>query len=180
MKKVRERLPMLLGVLIMVSMLVLPITHNTPAEATDITVTAAPSYIEFSSTPVDWGLNNLTGSGLIDENTTYYANPLGDTTTPSATVVDGECYFDWSNNSSVNISITVNCGSFAGGDADMSNSNSGSNGATTYGAYAWYSGMTYASAVIVQSSGSDPLYNTTCNEKSIFSEHDACEYGDYR
>ena len=129
-------------------------------QATDITVTATPSYISFSSAPTTWTLNGITGSSKIDVNTTYYANPLGDTTQPSSTVADGECQFTWTNDSSVNIEVTVNCGSFTGGDADMTNSNSGSNGATNYGAYSWYSGMTYANKKIVKSSGSDVLYTT--------------------
>lgn len=133
----------------------------TPALATDITITGSPSFLEFGSSPTAWTLNGITGSGKIDENTTYYANPLGDTTQPSATVADGECQFTWSNNSSVNIEITVNCGSFTGGDADMTNSNTGSNDATTYGGYSWYSGMTYSGKKVVQSSGSDVLYTTS-------------------
>lgn len=130
-------------------------------QATDITLMANPSYISFSSAPTTWVMNNITGSGLIDEDTVYYANPLGDTTAPSSTVVDGECYFTWTNDSSVNIDITVNCGDFTGGDANMTNSNTGSNGATSYGAYSWYSGMTYSAKVVVKSSGSDTLYTTT-------------------
>lgn len=135
----------------------------TPALATDITITGSPSFLEFGSSPTAWTLNGITGSGKIDENTTYYANPLGDTTQPSATVADGECQFTWSNNSSVNIEITVNCGSFTGGDADMTNSNLGTNNATHYGAKAYYSGLAGypGSAVIVQSSGSDVLYTTS-------------------
>lgn len=134
----------------------------TITQGTDITVTANPSYISFSSTPTAWTLNNATGSGTgqVATNTKYYANPSGETSAPSATVVDGECFFTWVNDSSVNIAITVNCGSFTGGSADMTNGNSGSNGATSYGAYSWYSGMTYSGKVIVKSSGSDILYTT--------------------
>lgn len=128
--------------------------------ATDITVTASPSFISFSSAPTTWTLNGITGGGKIDENTTYYANPLGDTTAPSSTVVDGECQFTWTNDSTVNIDITVDCNSFTGGDATMTNSDTGSNGATTYGSYSWYSGMTYSSKVVVKSSSSDTLYTT--------------------
>lgn len=148
---------LIVGLLLVVAVLVIP----SSALATDITITADPSFIEFGSSPTTWTLNGITGGGKIDENTTYYSNPLGDTTSPSATVVDGECQFTWSNNSSVNIVITVNCGSFTGGDADMTNSNTGSNGATTYGGYSWYSGMTYSNKVIVKSSGSDTLYTTS-------------------
>lgn len=139
----------------------LSLLMSVPAQATDITVTASPSYLSFSSAPTTWTLNGITGGGKIDENTTYYANPGGDTSSPSATVVDGECQFTWTNDSSVNITVTVNCGAFTGGDATMTNSGTGSNGATTYGAYSWYSGMTYSSKVIVQSSGSSTLYTTT-------------------
>jgi hypothetical protein len=128
--------------------------------ATDITITATPSYVSFSSSPTTWTLNGITGSGKIAVNTKYYANPLGDTTAPSITVVDGECQFTWTNDSSINIVITVNCGAFTGGDATMTNSNTGSNGATTYGAYSWYSGQTYANKVITKSSGSAALYTT--------------------
>jgi hypothetical protein len=132
-----------------------------PASATDITITATPSYVSFSSAPTTWTLNGITGDGKIEVDTTYYSNPLGDDTPPSATVADGDCQFTWTNDSSVNVAITVNCGSFTGGDADMTNSGTGSNGATTYGAYSWYSGMTYTNKVIVKSSGSDALFTTT-------------------
>jgi hypothetical protein len=148
--------------LIVMAVLLLPALGITSqVAATDVTVTASPSYISFSSAPGTWTLNGITGGGKIDENTTYYANPLGDTTQPSATVVDGECQFTWTNDSTVNIVITCNWGSFTGGDATMTNSNTGSNGATTFGAYSWYSGMTYSSKVITKSSGSDALYTTS-------------------
>jgi len=128
--------------------------------STDVTVTATPSYVSFSSLPATWTINGITGSGVIAINTMYYANPLGDTTAPSATVVDAECQFTWTNDSSVNIVITVNCGAFTGGSGDMTNGNTGTNGATTYGAYSWYSGMTYSGKVIMKSSGSSTLYTT--------------------
>lgn len=151
-----KRILMMLLLVVSLSLLL-----SAPAQATDITITASPSYLSFSSSPTTWTLNGITGSGKIDENTTYYSNPLGDTTSPSATVTDSECQFSWTNDSSVNITVTVNCGAFTGGSADMTNSNTGSNGATTYGAYSWYSGMTYSSKVIVKSSGSSVLYTTT-------------------
>ena len=128
--------------------------------ATDITVTATPGYISFSSAPTTWTLNDITGDGYINVDTVYYANPLGDTTQPSTTVADGECQFTWTNDSTVDIEVYVDCGSFTGGDADMTNGGTGSNGATSYGAYSWYSGMTYTNKVVVKSSGSDVLYTT--------------------
>lgn len=141
--------------------LILGLLLGGQVSATDVTVTASPSYISFSSAPTTWTLNGITGGGKIDENTTYYANPLGDTTPPSSTVVNGECQFTWTNDSTVNIVITCNWGAFTGGDATMTNGNTGSNGATTFGAYSWYSGMTYSSKVITKSSGSDSLYTTS-------------------
>lgn len=129
--------------------------------STDVTVTATPSYISFSSAPTTWTINGITGSGVIAVNITYYANPLGDTTPPSATVLVGECQFTWTNDSSVNINITTICGAFTGGGADMTNSNAGTNGATTYGAYSWYEGQLYANKVIMKDASSDTLYTTT-------------------
>jgi uncharacterized secreted protein with C-terminal beta-propeller domain len=109
---------------------------SSTVSATDVTVTATPSYISFSSAPTTWGLNNITGDGLVNVDTVYYANPLGDTTAPAgATVADAECQFTWTNDSTVSINITVNCGAFTGGSCDMTNGNSGANGAATYGAY---------------------------------------------
>lgn len=149
-------------VLVALACLALTVVLSLPATASDVEVQAYPSFIQFGSSPGTWTLNGLTGVGQIQPNTSYYSNPLGDTSPPSATVLDGECYFTWSNNSSVNLTITVNWGAFTGGDADMTNGNSGSNGATSYGAYAWVSGQTYATdKVVVQSSGSDSVFNTT-------------------
>lgn len=147
---------LILGALVLVAVLVAIL--STTVSATDVTVNATPSYISFSSAPTSWVMNDITGDGLVNTDTRYYSNPLGDTAPPSATVLDAECQFTWTNDSSVSINITVNCGAFTGGSADMTNSNSGDNGAATYGAHCWYSGLTYANKVIVQSSGSDVLY----------------------
>lgn len=116
---------------------------------------------DISNAPASWAINGITGNGAISTNTTYYSNPNGDTTQPNATVVDGDCYFTLTNDSTVNIDIVSTMTDFSGGDADMTNSNDGSNGATSYGAYAWYSGMTYSNKVIVQTSGSDILWTSS-------------------
>ena len=137
------------------------------ATSQDVTVTATPSYIAISNSPGTWTLNGITGSSVIAVDTVYYANPLGDTTTPSATVVDGECRFTITNTSSIAIDLTVNCGDFSGGDANMTNSDTGANGATSYGGYSWYSGMTYASKVIMKTTASDVLYNALAAETNI-------------
>ena len=129
----------------------------TPAlAATDapITISATPSYIGMTLDNSTWTLGGLTGSGLIVPNTQYYSNPLGDTTTPSATVVDGECYFTLTNTSTVTTDVFANMSNFTGGSCTMTNSDDGTNGATTFGAYSYYSGMTFASKVVCKASGS--------------------------
>jgi len=132
------------------------------ASSQDVTVTATPSFIAISNAPATWTINDLgtgteNGKGRILPNTTYYANPVDgdhDTTAPSSTVLDAECNFTITNTSTVAIDITVTWGDFTGGGADMTNSNAGTNGATTYGAYSWFSGDSYASKVIIQDTGS--------------------------
>jgi len=130
----------------------------------DVSVDATPSYLCIVNAPSTWTLNGITGNSKIAPDTIYYSNPLGDTTPPSATVVDGDCRFTITNTSSVAIDLTVNCSDFIGGDA-MLNSGTGSNGVGEYGAYCWHSGMTYSSKVVVLTTGSgvmkDALAATT-------------------
>lgn len=139
------------------------------ATSEDSTVTATPAYIEITNSPNTWVLNGITGDSKIDTSTTYYANPLGDTTAPGATVVNGECRFTLTNsvNSTVAVDLDVNLSDFTGGDANMTNSNLGSNGATSFGAYSWYSGMTYSLKVIMKSSASDEFYTNLATNTSI-------------
>lgn len=145
----------LLLVLVMVVSLTIPAFADT---SQDVTVTATPKYIAITNAPSDWTLNDITGSGKIDVDTVYYSNPGGDTTAPSATVIDDECRFTITNASTVATDVYVNIGDFSGGDANMTNSDSdGSNGATTYGAFSWHSGMTYASKVVAKTTGSAVL-----------------------
>ena len=159
----------LVGVLVaMLLSLFIPF-HVLGATYQDVTVTATPSYLEVTNSPSTWTINDLgtgseNGKGKIQPDTVYYANPVNDaddTTPPSATVVDAECNFTGDDtNSTVNTDWVITWGDFSGGDANMTNSETGSNGATSYGAYSWYSGMTYSSKVIVKTTGSD---NTVTN-----------------
>lgn len=126
------------------------------ATSQNVTVSAVPAFIGISNTPSTWTINGITGSGKISEDTVYYSNPLGDTTVPTATVVDGECQFTVTNTSTVATDITVNFPDHSGGDAST-NSNTGANGASSFGAYSYYSGMTYASKVVAKASASDVL-----------------------
>ena len=120
----------------------------------NVTVTATPKYIAITNDPDTWTLNGITGTSVIEVDTVYYSNPLGDTTVPSATVATGECRFTMTNASTVATDMYVNIGDFSGGDANMTNSDDGSNGASSYGAYSWHNGMTYASKVVAKTTGS--------------------------
>lgn len=139
--------------------LVLVVSFAMPAFALtsqDVTVTATPSYITITNSPSTWDVGN-TGTKILAA-TTYYSNPLGGTTPPSATVLDTECHFTAdTTDSSVNTNLTITWGAFTAGGADMTNSDAGTNGATTYGAHCWYSGMTYSSKVIVKAAASDAM-----------------------
>lgn len=134
-----------------------------PAAATDVTVTATPSYVSFSSTSTQWDMDDITdGDGLVDTDTIYYANPGGDTTAPSSTVVDGECLWNWTNDSSVNIDVFVNCSAFTGGDATMTPSSDGNNGVDLCGCYSYVSGNAYpGDNEIMKTSGSAAVYTTS-------------------
>lgn len=136
----------------------------TAATFQDVTVTATPEYIAIVCDDLTYTLNEETGDSTIATNTIYYSNPLGDTTIPSSPVVDGECHFSITNTSTVDIDLTVDMEDFSGGDADMTNSEAGTNGATAYGAYSYYSGLNpYGSKVIVKTNGtgSDVLWTSS-------------------
>ena len=134
----------LVGILmavVLVSMLAIPVYA---LDYQNVTVTATPAYMCIVIDNLTWTINGIVGEGVIDTSTTYYSNPLGDTTPPSAEVAAGECYFSLTNTSTIDITLTVDMENFTGGDANMTNGETGSAGATSYGAYSWYSGCTYA------------------------------------
>ena len=120
-----------------------------------VTVTGTPAYISISIAPTTYTINSDTGgnSGM-NISTTYYSNPLGGTTSPSATVVDGECDFTITNTCSVAADYTGNMSDGSGGSNAMTNVNGATPGAASYAAYAYYSGETFTSKVLLKSSGS--------------------------
>ena len=120
-----------------------------------VTVTCTPAYISITIAPTTYTINSDTGgnSGM-NISTTYYSNPLGGTTSPSATVVDGECDFTITNTCSVAADYTGNMSDGSGGSNAMTNVNGATPGAASYAAYAYYSGETFASKVLLKSSGS--------------------------
>ena len=157
----KRKLSIAIGVLLVVVMSwvwVLPVAAATSAP---MTITATPSYISCSSAPDSWSLNGITGSGLVAPNTQYYSNPLGDTTSPSDPVVDGECQFTLTNTSTITTDMFVNTADFTGGSATMTNSNDGTNGATTFGAYSYCTGMTYSSGKVISKASASAATKTS-------------------
>jgi hypothetical protein len=146
---------LLISFVLVVALLVVPVAGALAATDT-VEVTATPSYIAISNAPDTWTLNNATGSGtgVIEPATTYYSNPLGEETAPSATVLAGECLFTITNTSSVPTNVVVDIEDFTGGSDPMTNSNDGSNDAGIFGAYSWYEGMTYSSKVVAETNAS--------------------------
>jgi hypothetical protein len=126
-----------------------------------ITITATPLYLCITNSPNTWTMNDLVNHKAVHTDTVYYSNPLGDTTAPPSTVNDSSCRFTVTCCvNATTVDLTVNVGNFSGGDFDMTNSNDGSNGATTFDAYSWYSGMTYSGKVIAKDTGSTAMYTT--------------------
>ena len=138
-------------------LLVSPVSAATTAV---VTVTGTPAYISITISPTTYTINSEgTGVGVgnsgMDINTTYYTNPLGDKTSPSATVVDGECSFTITNtNTTIATDLTGNMSDGSGGSNPMTNVNGATAGAASYSAYAYYSGETFASKVLLKNSGS--------------------------
>lgn len=119
-----------------------------------VTVTGTPSYIAITIAPTTFTINSLTGNSGMLINTTYYTNPLGDTTSPSATVVDGECEFTVTNTANIVTDLTGNMSDGSGGSNPMTNVNGATPGAASYSAYAYWSGETFSAKVLLKSSGS--------------------------
>lgn len=144
-----------MGILLVALLLALiPVSQVLADTSQDVTVTGTPVFIAIANAPGTWTINEQTGDSLIDPATEYWSNPLGDTTTPSDPVVDGECRFTITNTSTVITDLTVNFIHFTGGDA-MQNSGTGDGGVGTFGAYSYCTGMTYSTGkVIADNAGS--------------------------
>ena len=120
-----------------------------------VTVTNTTQFISISNNVSTYNFNaaGAAHAGVLI-NTTYYSNPGGQTTAPSAMVVDGECAFDVTDASSVAVDIVANSSDMSGGSDNSTNGNTGTAGATSYGAYTYVSGVLLSSKVLCKSSGS--------------------------
>jgi len=133
-------------------LLVSPVSAATTAV---VTVTGTPAYVAITISPTTYTINSdNSGSSVMAINTTYYSNPLGGTTSPSATVVDGECDFTITNTASIATDLTGNMLDGSGGSNPMTNVNGAAAGAASYSAYAYYSGETFASKVLLKNAAS--------------------------
>ena len=139
-----KRLRVLLGSLCIALMATMAVILPTAAATTaGVTITVTPAFIGISNSVAAYAFPDA-----LAVNTTYYTNASGDVTVPSATVIDANCYFTMTNTSTITIYMYLAAPNFTGGDA-MTNSGTGSNGATSFGEYAWYSGETYTSKTAI-------------------------------
>ena len=142
---------LLVAMLLVLALIVVPVTPALALTAQDVTVTATPAFIAISNAPGTWTINDIVGvgtKGVMVIDTIYYSNPLGDCTSPSDPVVDGECRFTITNTSTVITDLTVNFPDHASGDAST-NSDLGTNDTTSFGAYVYCTGMTYSTEKVI-------------------------------
>jgi hypothetical protein len=151
---------LLIAVMLVLALVLVPVTPAFALTSQEVTVTATPAFIAIANDPSTWTVNDIVGvgtKGVIVVDTIYYSNPLGDCTEPSDPVVDGECRFTITNTSTIITDLTVNFPDHSGGDAST-NSDTGSNDTTKFGAYAYCTGMTYSTGkVIAKHAASDPM-----------------------
>jgi len=148
---------LVISFILAVALLIVPVSGVLAATTAEVTVTAVPSYICIANAPIDWTINGITGSGVIEPSTTYYSNPLGDTTSPTTTgAVDGECRFTITNTSTVATKYTVIFADPVAGDS--TNGNTGTAGPTTFGAKTYFTGQASAAWVVAKNAGSDIAY----------------------
>jgi uncharacterized membrane protein YbhN (UPF0104 family) len=148
----KNKVVLLIMVLLTIAVWVLP---NIAATSATVTVTNTPQFVSISNAPSTYNFN-ATGAahaGVLPS-TTYYSNPLGQTTSPSATVAAGECPFTVTDASSVAVDITNNMSDMSGGSDNSTNGNTGTAGTTTYGAYTYLSGVLFSSKTVLKSSAS--------------------------
>lgn len=164
MKKLRIILPLLLAIVMVFAFSVPSFAATTAA----ITVTNTPQFIAITVSPTTWTVNGISGNSHVLPNTTYYSNPLGDTTAPtSGGAVDGECQFTITNTSNVAIDLTVTSSDMSGGSDNSTNGNTGSAGTTTYGAKSYFSGQGSGAWVAAKSSGSSVGYSNLAATTNI-------------
>ena len=152
-KLLRVLIPTLLAIIAVLG-IGIPVGAATTAP---VTITQVFAFIGISNSASSYTLNSdAGGTGLVNASTTYYSNPLGSTTAPSATVLDTQCEWTMTNSSNINIDLTANMATFAGAGENSTNG-AGTAGATSYAAWTYVSGLDLANIVIMKSSSSDKM-----------------------
>lgn len=147
-----KRILVSIGIAVVMTLVV--VLPASAATSQNVTVTATPEFIAIANSPATFTLNSLTGTSKILPSTTYYTNPLGDTTSPTgAGATDSECEFTITNTSNIVTDLTVTMANMSSGDAST-NGNSGAAGATSYGAKSYFSGQASGAWVVTKTSGS--------------------------
>jgi len=147
---------LLVAIVLALALIIVPVVPALAATEQEVTVTGVPAFIAISNAPATWDINDVDGATgkTIAPDTLYYSNPEGDTTIPTVGgAVDGECRFTITNTSTVPIDLTVLFPDHTGGDAST-NSETGENGATTFGAKSYFSGQIEAAWVVAKDTGS--------------------------
>ena len=127
------------------------------ATTAPVTVTQVFAYISISNSASTYTLNSdNSANGLVTQATTYYTNPLGSLTAPSATVTDAQCEWTMTNGSNIPIDLTANMSNFSGSGENSTNG-SGTAGATAYAAWTYISGAALSAKVVMASAASSAM-----------------------
>jgi hypothetical protein len=129
----------LIAVLIALALVVIPVGTALAATTADVTVTATPSFISITNAPSTYDFGVITAG--VDEDT-------------------GTSYFTVTNDSSVNITVTIQCTTWEGGDND------------------WIYGAPAANTAQLKASDGDGLYDVTVLTGSAVNLHTTGTAGD--
>ena len=133
----------LFAILLALALVLIPVGSAFADTDATVDVTAHPSILSITNAPATWEVNGLVTPGIkIARNTTYYANPLGDTTAPTGGgVLDGECNFTLTNTGDVAADVTIAMTDL--GTMTIVAGGYTVNGATSFGASAYISGLAF-------------------------------------
>jgi hypothetical protein len=145
----------ILVIIVAMVVAILPFAPALAATSAAVTVTYQPQLVAISINPTTWTINSETGNSKIATSTTYYSNPTSSITTPTVGgATDAQCAFTITNTSNVAIDLYVTASDASGGSDAMTNGETGSAGATSYGAKSYFSGQASGAWVVAKKSGS--------------------------
>jgi len=155
---------LVISFIVAMALVIIPVSVALAADDTaTVTVTAVPSYVSITILPTSWTLNNVDGdgTGVLEIDTIYYSNTVGDTTIFSDPVTIAEAWHALTNDSTVDITLKADMANFAGGDA-MTNAGDGFNAANVYAAWVCASGVNWsAETQIMKITGSTVFWTSS-------------------